>query len=307
MKKIQKPEFHGTLVAIKKSLAVCALSAFAGAVALSVGAAEPTKDRYCVIDISGGAKAARYPLSYIDDIPAGGWTSEHKTGKIVLKRIGAGELMMQNEGKVTISKAFYIGVFEVTQRQYELVMGVRVGHFGIAPAALRPVELVSYEMIRGGAKGAGWPGASDVDQDSFLGRLRARTGLKGIDLPTEAQWEYACRAGTSTPYYWGEKMDPSFAASYENDKFTRVVGSTKPNAWGLYDMCGNVWEWCRDWYGETLAYGTCPVGPVAGTYRVLRGGAWRTDRFFCTSFKRTFEFPWNYDVDIGFRIACTAE
>ena len=307
MKKIQKPEFHGTLVAIKKSLAVCALSAFAGAVALPLEGAESATGAYCVIDVARGPKAEKYPVVYLDSVPEGGWTDVYKISKIALKRIERGTFLMQNEGKVDIRKPYYIGVYEITQHQYELVTGVRPSHFRNAPAALRPVEQVSYEAVRGGVKGAEWPGSAAVDPDSFIGRLRARTGLTEIDLPTEAQWEYACRAGTSTPYYWGEKMDPSFAASYENDKFTRVVGTTKPNAWGLYDMCGNVWEWCRDWYGETLAYGTCPVGPVAGTYRVLRGGAWRTDRFFCTSFKRTFEFPWNYDVDIGFRIVCTAE
>lgn len=274
------------------------------ALAQPVQAANKSDAEYCVIDVSAGPKALKYQVSHLDKIPDGGWTDAYRTDKIVLRRIEPGKFKMQNDGETSISKAFYIGVFEITQRQYELVTGERPGAYRNAPAALRPVEQVSYEMIRGGKDGAKWPESGTVDADSFLGRLRAKTGLGGLDLPTEAQWEYSCRAGTSTPYYWGEKIDPSYAVSYEQDRFPRVVGKTKPNAWGLYDMCGNVWEWCRDWYGSGLSFGKDPAGPAKGERRVMRGGCWRTDRFFCTSYRRTLEFPWNFDLDIGFRISC---
>ncbi len=242
---------------------------------------------YLVIDLSAGANASSYPVVYLVGAPAGGWTDDYKTNKLVLRRIPAGKFKMQNESNVTLTRSFYMGVFEVTQKQYQLVMGTNPSGFS---GDLLPVDKVSYSMIRGSVAGAGWPSSSAVDSDSFLGKLRARTGLD-FDLPTEAQWEYACRAGTTTTYYWGNSMDSNYAWIRDNSsKTTHMVGTKTPNAWGLYDMSGNVFEFCLDWYSKNLAYGTDPKGPSSGdegdySFRVLRGGHWNSpmNSSFCTS------------------------
>ena len=244
-------------------------------------ASTATEGLYCVIDLSGGPDVTRWPVSYLSAVPSGGWTDEYKTTKLVLRRIEAGTFIMGNDQtnesrRVTLTRPFYMGVFEVTQKQWELVMGSWPGS---SPSSSRgrgdayPAYYVSYDDIRGSSSGARWPASPAADASSFLGRLRAKTGLD-FDLPTEAQWEYACRAGTATTYYWGDAMDGAYAWYWDNsDSTTHPVGTKKPNAWGLYDMSGNVWEWCRDWYG-TLAYGADPVGSASGSYRVVRGGSW---------------------------------
>ena len=231
-------------------------------------------DGYIVIDLSAGANASSYPVAYLVRAPAGGWTDDYKTNKLVLRRIPAGTFKMQNESNVTLTRPFYMGVFEVTQKQYQLVMGENPSRF---KGDTLPVEKVTYDMIRGTSKGAKWPSSSDVDATSFMGKLRARTGLD-FDLPTEAQWEYACRAGTTTTYYWGGSMDGDYAWYHDNSSnTTHTVGTKTPNAWGLYDMSGNVSEFCLDWYSENLAYGTDPKGPSwGGGLRELRGGSWFT-------------------------------
>ena len=265
---------------------------------------------YCVIDLSDGPNAVVYPVSYLSNLPSKGWTDEYKTDKLILRRIPAGTFVMgsdqTNESRrVKLAKPFYMGVFEVTQKQWELVMGSWPGStpsssFGRGDAY--PAYYVSYNDIRGSSSGARWPASSAVDAASFLGRLRAKTGLE-FDLPTEAQWEYACRAGTTTKYYWGDAMDDAYAWYWDNsDSTTHPVGTRLPNAWGLYDMSGNVWEWCRDWYG-TLAYGADPVGSASGSYRVLRGGRWNLNSSYCTSSSRGGLAPsplW-YDYN-GFRL-----
>ena len=266
---------------------------------------------YCVIDLSGGFNAADYPVSYLSGIPSGSWTDEYKTTKLVLRRIPAGSFIMGSDQTaenrlVTLAKPFYMGVFEVTQKQWELVMGSRpdsspsssYGRGGAYPA-----YYVSYDDIRGSSSGAQWPVSSSVDASSFLGRLRAKTGLD-FDLPTEAQWEYACRAGTTTTYYWGDVMDGAYAwYSSNSGSKTHPVGTKLPNAWGLYDMSGNVWEWCRDWYG-TLAYGADPSGSASGSYRVLRGGRWY-DAGNCTSSDRSYGGPSRRSSGCGFRLSRT--
>ncbi len=265
---------------------------------------------YCVIDLSNDSNTTRWPVTYLSSVPSGGWTDEYKMTKLVLRRIPAGTFVMgsdqTNEShRVTLTKPFYMGVFEVTQRQWKLVMGSWPGstpsdRYGNGNAY--PAYDVSYDDIRGSSSGARWPTSSSVDVSSFLGRLRARTGLD-FDLPTEAQWEYACRAGTATTYYWGDAMDGAYAWYSSNSGFkTQPVGTRLPNAWGLYDMSGNVWEWCRDWYG-TLAYGADPVGSASGSSRVFRGGSWYNDSDRCTSSYRVGNDPSgrNYNL-VGFRL-----
>jgi hypothetical protein len=184
---------------------------------------------YLVVDLAGGSSASSYPVSYLTNAPAGGWTDEYKTSKLVLRRIPAGTFMMglpstsesfgdpnhQEAHPVTLTKDYYIGVFEITQNQWERVMGVKPGYFNNAACyATRPVEQVSYYDIREKPGNqddpdVNWPLNSAVNTNSFMGKLRAKTGLTGLDLPTEAQWEYACRAGTATALNSGmELTDP---------------------------------------------------------------------------------------------------
>ena len=163
--------------------------------------------------------------------------------------------------QVTITDIFYIGVFECTQKQWELVMGNIPSN---KKGDCRPVEQVSYSMIRGSGEkaGAGWPEyGHTVDATSFMGKLQAKTGLT-FDLPTEAQREYACRAGTTTALYSGKNLTNSNedAATSELARYRynqsdgkggytsghTKVGSYLPNAWGLFDMYGNADEWCLD-------------------------------------------------------------
>ncbi len=257
---------------------------------------------YMVIDLSAGTDANKYPVSYLDSEPPGGWSDEYKGDKLVLRRIEAGTFDMGSpEGEVgrefrsppsseklhtvTLTKAFYIGVFEITQRQYALVTGKNPALY---KGDFRPVDRVSYDEIRGKANGCSFPEHAEVDADSFLGLLRKKTG-QAFDLPTEAQWEYACRAGTKTALNNGRNLENG-SDSYYLSRLGRyalnqtegkggytegptTVGSYEPNQWGLYDMHGNVAEWCLDWWDVfTDAAAIDPVGPAKGDCRVVRGG-----------------------------------
>lgn len=273
---------------------------------------------YLVIDLSGGPDAASYPLSYLDAEPQGGWTDEYKTEKLVLRRIQPGTFTMgspadevgrnsdEDQHTVTLTKSFYMGVFEVTQRQWELVMGSNPSYYR---GNARPVETVSYNMIRGSSLGARWPSSSEVDPTSFIGMIRAKTGL-GFDLPTEAQWEYACRAGTTTALNSGKNLTSTSSGANMNEvgryahnqsdgkggysSAHTTVGSYNPNEWGLYDMHGNVYEWCLDWYNHaSLPDATDPVGASSGSRRVDRGGCWQWDASDCRSARRRYSSPSN--------------
>ena len=295
------------------------------------------KDVYLVIDLSGGSEASSYSVSTLPDVPAGGWTEEHRTTKLVLRRIPAGTFTMgsptdelgmrfdETQHQVTLTRDFYIGVFEVTQEQWYRVMGDWPSLLtNVSYRASRPVERVSYNDIRGSSAGAGWPGSSAVDAGSFLGRLRSKTGLTRLDLPTEAQWEYACRAGTTTALNSGKNLTdledcPNMAEvgrySYNGGRgFTSGgdttvgsarVGSYLANGWGLYDMHGNVWEWCLDWYGTYPGTVVDPLGPASGSHRVFRGGSWGDLAQFCRSAIRYHSTPSDRYYYVGFRLART--
>ncbi len=261
-----------------------AMAALCAGVSCSSAFAAGEGSLYCVIDLSGGANAAAYPVSYLDAEPAGGWADEHKTTKLVLRRIEPGTFKMHNVQDVTLTRAYYIGVFEVTQRQYELVTGTNPSDYGTYASSyvgdMRPVESVKWNDARGVSTTYDWPTVKTVDGSSFIGRIRARTGLI-VDLPTYAQWEYACRAGADELYNrenFDEETLNLIARWNENRGYDThtVVGSYRPNAWGLYDMIGNVNEWCLDWYSDTLTYGVNPTGATTGEKRVICGGAWWT-------------------------------
>ena len=290
---------------------------------------------YLVIDLSGGPSAASYPVSYLGAEPQGGWTDEHKTDKLVLRLIQPGTFTMgspegevgrrddddeysEKQHAVTLTKPFYMGVFEVTQRQWELVMGSNPSYY---KGNVRPVEYVSYDMIRGSSLGAKWPASGEVDATSFIGKIRAKTGLDEFDLPTEAQWEYACRAGTTTALNSGKNLTSMSSDANMNEVGRNssnrydgkggysqhtTVGSYRPNDWGLYDMHGNVWEWCLDWWTSNLAAATDPVGASSGSHRVMRGGGWLYDALGCRSAYRDDYHPPYVDDYYGFRLCCPA-
>ena len=262
---------------------------------------EITPAMYCVIDLSGGANATSYPITYMTEPPNGGFNvDEYKTTKLVLRRIEAGSFKMGGSYDVTLTKPFFCGLFEVTQKQYSLVVGSNPSYFS---GDKRPVEKVSYDAIRGTSNGAQWPSSSAVDTTSFMGKLRARTGLD-FDLPTESQWEYACRAGTTTTYSYGDSANGDYMwYSSNSSSKTHEVGTRSPNPWGLYDMHGNVWEWCLDWYASSLSGGTDPKGSSSGSYRVFRGGSW--NNYAATSSDRFYNIPSSEYYCYGFRLVRT--
>ena len=249
---------------------------------------EEIANTFLVIDLSNGPWADSYPVSYLAKPPFGGFnTCEYKTDKIVLRRITPGTFKFLGKYKTILTKPYYIGIFEVTQRQWGLVMGRNPAR---KKGEMYPVESVFYDTIRGGNLGADWPKSSAVDNDSFIGRLRKRTQLDGLDLPTEAQWEYACRAGATNDYSSQEQEDAIMKhRPFENgnggngheDK-SRMVGSCQPNDWGLYDMHitnESIIEWCLDWHVNDNEFDSSslpfvnPNGPQRQSmFRVLRGG-----------------------------------
>ena len=160
--------------------------------------------------------------------------------------------------QVTISHGYWLGQYPVTQAQWHAVMGDDPSYF---TGEKRPVEHVSWDQAQ-----------------AFATELNHRRPGQGYRLPTEAEWEYACRAGSTTSYSFGD--DEGALAAYgwhqgNADRQTHPVGELQPNAWGLYDMHGNVWEWCQDWMGPYPAGAEVdPAGPPEGDWRVLRGGSW---------------------------------
>ena len=186
--------------------------------------------------------------------------------------------------EVTLTRPFYLGKYEVTQEQYEQVMATNPSSF---EGPDLPVEQASWD-----------------EAQEFCKKASVKTGLT-VKLPSEAQWEYACRAGTKTAYYTGDTdADLDRAGWYDknSDSAPHPVRQKTPNAWGLYDMHGNVWEWCGNWYAPYKAEAAVdPQGPREDQFRVLRGGCWGASLGRCrsTALGREYpEFRFNY---LGFR------
>ena len=201
--------------------------------------------------------------------------------------IPPGKFMMGDQSdrlEVTLTKPFYMGKHEVTQEQWESLMGENPSKI---KGAKLPVTSVSWR-----------------DCQEFINKLNAST-KGGYRLPYEAEWEYACRAGTSTAYSFGGILTKS-DANIDSDSI-KAVGSYKPNAFGLYDMHGNAWEWCEDWFGS-LQYGDIkdPMGPIMGERRVLRGGSFGYGVSQARSSYRQSNSPFDrYILHPGFRLART--
>ena len=264
-------------------------------------AASVLSNLYCVIDLSGGSNATYWPSYTLDAVPEGGWTYEYKSRKLVLRRIEKGSISGINYSpafgdSITIDKPYYIGVFEVTRAQYVRMMGG-----GSSDSDVRPENFVMYSSLRGSSTGALYPDSTAVDATSVIGILRTKTGLTTFDLPTEAQWEYACRAGTTSDYNNGGSTEAALAtlgiysSNSGYDKGVWPVGSHAPNRWGLYDMHGNVAEFCLDWYG------------LSKMYRVLRGGSYNDDADVCRSGAHSGEVPYIGTQYNGFRLCITVQ
>jgi len=191
--------------------------------------------------------------------------------------------------KVTLTKPYYLGKYEVTQEQWEKLMGSNPSTF---KGAKNPVENVSW-----------------TDCQTFLAKLKEKVPGQTFRLPTEAEWEFACRAGNTGEYCYGDGEGSLVEyAWYESNanNTTHTVGEKKPNAWGLYDMHGNVWEWCADWFGDYPSGSpTDPTGPETASDRVFRGGCWRDRDTYCRSAHRVnYSFmPDTRRSFLGFRVA----
>jgi formylglycine-generating enzyme required for sulfatase activity len=216
-------------------------------------------------------------------------------------QIPAGKFMMgSNSGdndekpihEVSISKAFYLGKYEVTQAQWQAMMGANSSRFKNDPNF--SVENVSWNEVQ-----------------DFINKLHDEEKGVKYRLPTEAEWEYAARAGTTTAYSFGDKPDElgEYAWFFDNARrTTHPVGQKKPNQWGLYDMHGNVWEWVQDWYSKDAykaltSTAVDPQGPATGSYRVFRGGCWGNNLISAyRSAQRRYDAPSNRNGYLGFRL-----
>ena len=203
---------------------------------------------------------------------------------------------------VTLTRPFYMGAYEVTQEQYVRVMG---SHQSTFEGPDNPVQVVSWDDAV-----AFCQKLSDLPVEKAAGRV--------YRLPTEAEWEYACRAGTTTAYSFGDNTAYSFGdntyllgyfAWYDNNSSLQphAVGQKKPNAWGLHDMHGNVWEWCSDWHeAYPVRELIDPQGPYSGLRRVFRGGSYMSVPESCRSAYRNMHAEDNRALNLGFRVALTS-
>jgi formylglycine-generating enzyme required for sulfatase activity len=214
-------------------------------------------------------------------------------------KFGLGKKVFNSETpqfKATISKPFYIGVFVITQAQYEVIIGKN-------PTRNEGADYPVYDVT--------W-----FDAVEFCNKLSESTGEK-YRLPTEAEWEYACRAGTQTLYFWGDSEDEMgkyawygknawsevWTTPHADNEGIQPVGQKEANAWGLYDMIGNVYEWCSDKYGEyPIEAATDPKGPKSGDFHICRGGEWNSEPWDARSAYRNYADPKSCQGTLGIRV-----
>jgi formylglycine-generating enzyme required for sulfatase activity len=208
--------------------------------------------------------------------------------------IEPGTFMMGSDGEsderpvhyVTLTKGYYMQTTEVTQGQWRKVMGNNPSNFNNCGDDC-PVEQVSWDDIQ-----------------EFIKKLDRMEGHSRYRLPTEAEWEYACRAGSDTPYANDNSLDSMGWYDGNSRSKTHTVAQKQPNNWGLYDMHGNVWEWCQDGYGDYSSGSVSdPEGASSGSRRVLRGGSWYHFAQLCRSASRLRFLPGSYGSPYGFRLA----
>ena len=245
--------------------------------------------------------------------------------KVVLKYVPGGEFLMgspadeaerqeaEKQVRVTLSSHYWMGETEVTQGQWEAVMGT-------TPAQQKAKGDASGDV---NGLGADHPiyFVSHDDAEAFIGKLNAKSqpgsGWRWA-LPSEAQWERACRGGTETVFSFGNSLDSTQANFDGNNPYgngkkgpylekTAAVKSYAANAYGLYDMHGNVWEWCSDWYGEMIPGGVDPQGAKTGSFRVFRGGSWASLGRNCRSAYRYRFTPVLRYYTVGFRLVAVPQ
>jgi len=228
-----------------------------------------------------------------------GASNDFMTGWPIKEEVASND---EEQHQVTISKDYYLGVTEVTQGQYEKVMGTNPSHFEKrvirkSDSSMYPVEQVSWEDAVEFCKKL-----SDLSEEKKVGLV--------YRLPTEAEWEYACRAGSKSVYSFGESSKTLRDYAWFNrnsNSQTHPVGEKKANAWGLYDMHGNLGELCSDWYGRYPKGAVSdPVGPREGLGRVFRGGSWIFDAANCRTAVRGRGTPGARVINIGFRVALSS-
>lgn len=208
-----------------------------------------------------------------------------------------GREMDETLHQVTLTRPFYLQTTEVTQEQWKKVMRYNPSQFKNCGNNC-PVEMVSWNQVQ-----------------EFISQLNQMEGTHTYRLPTEAEWEYACRAGTKTTFYTGicistdqanfngKRVMPGCLPG-DNRNMTVPVRSFAPNPWGLYDMHGNVWEWCQNWYRKKYPKETAsdPLGPSSGVMKVLRGGSWYSRQHLIRSAHRRWDTPDYRSHAIGFRL-----
>jgi formylglycine-generating enzyme required for sulfatase activity len=259
-------------------------------------------DEYVVSIFEAKTTAKNHP-----PIPGEAWTvplklSARRHTGLEMEWVNPGEFQMgsptnepnrnndETPHTVRISKPYWLGKYEVTQAQWSAVMGGRPSFFR---GVNHPVDNVSWHDAMAFCEKL-------TKQEHSAGRLPAGYHYT---LPTEAEWEYACRAGTT-----GEFAGTLEETAWYDSRFgTHRVGEKEPNRWGFYDMHGNVWEWCRDWYGSYPADSVSdPVGPRSGSQRINRGGGWDYVDHFCRSAARFKDKPFSRDRSLGFRLALSS-